>query len=55
VGIEERLEAVDARTLGLSQRWPARQEVEEENGIPLFEPVQGLGVILLEGVGQAVG
>ena len=36
------------------QGWPAFQEIAEDQGIPIFEPVQYLRVILFERAGHAI-
>jgi len=38
----------------LFERWPTAQEVTKDHGIPVFEPVQHLWVILLECAGHAI-
>src|SRR6516162_3357344 len=55
VGMEERLEAGLVSAPGLKRRRPTGQEVAEQNGVVLVEPVQGLRIVLLEGMGEAVG
>jgi len=55
VGMEERLETRLASALDLSQRRPASQEVAKEDRVRILEPVESLRIVLLEGVGQAVG
>ncbi len=55
MGIKERLETGLASALDLSQRRLAAQEIAEEDRIPLFKPFEGLRIVLLERIGQAVG
>lgn len=54
MGEEEFPDAGLVCTLGLKQGRPAGQEVAEQHVVVLIEPVQGLRVVLLEGVGQAI-
>ena len=55
VGIEEGFQTGGSSALDLSERWPAGQEVAEQDGVTLVKPVERLRIVLLEGMGQAIG
>jgi hypothetical protein len=55
VGIEEGLQTGASSVLDLRERWPAGQEVAEQHGVTLLKPVQSVRIVLLEGIGQAIG
>jgi hypothetical protein len=54
VGMEKGLEAGLVSAPRLQQRRPTGQEVAEQHRVVLLEPLQGLRIVLLERVGQAV-
>lgn len=55
VDMEEVDEGVVTGTLGGLERGSALEEVGEDGGLLVVEPVDGLGEVGLEGVGEAVG
>ena len=52
---EEGAQAGLARALGLLQGRPVGEEVAEHQGVLVLEPIEHLGEVLLERVGDAVG
>ena len=55
VSIEEGFHSAGSSALDLSECWPAGQEVAEQDGVTLIKPVERLRIVLLEGMGQAIG